>query len=148
MVLNEAIKTYISSIDQKGIELVRDFIDEEIFIFGDFEKLVKVVSNLISNAIKFTDKGSITCKVIKSDEKAIISIIDTGIGITEEDEKQVFDKFRQIGDTLTNKPKGTGLGLAICKEIIKHHNGDLWVKGNLGAGSNFSFSLWIDQKGE
>ncbi|MCI0528631.1 MAG: response regulator, partial [Nitrospira sp.] len=81
------------------------------------------------------------CKVRKVHNGIVISVIDTGTGISEADQSTVFEKFKQVGDTLTDKPKGTGLGLPICKQIIEHHGGRIWVESEWGKGSNFSFSL-------
>jgi DNA-binding response OmpR family regulator len=101
-----------------------------------------VIINLISNAVKFTDKGSVTCKVYKKKDEIIVSILDTGIGIALDDYAAVFEQFKQVGgDTLTDKPKGTGLGLPICKEIVEHHGGRIWLESEVGKGSTFSFSL-------
>ena len=108
---------------------------------GDEDKLIQVVINLISNAVKFTDEGSVTCRVEHKGEALILSIIDTGTGIAPGDQPKVFEKFTQVGDTLTDKPKGTGLGLPICKEIVKHHGGEIWVESEIGKGSTFSFSI-------
>ena len=73
----------------------------------------------------------------------IVSISDTGIGIREEDKKYIFEKFSQVGDMLTNKPRGTGLGLSICKYIIKEHGGEIWVESEIEKGTDFSFSIPI-----
>src|SRR5204862_8363807 len=98
--------------------------------------------NLVSNSVKFTDEGSITCRVYQEKDELIVSISDTGIGIAPEDFDAVFEQFKQVGgDTLTDKPKGTGLGLPICKEIIEHHGGRIWVESEPGKGSIFSFAL-------
>ncbi|MCI0693874.1 ATP-binding protein [candidate division KSB1 bacterium] len=112
-------------------------------IVGDQDKLIQVVINLISNAVKFTEKGSVTCRAERNDGEIVISVSDTGIGIAPEDQADVFDKFKQVGDTLTDKPKGTGLGLTICKEIVEHHGGRIWVESEIGKGSTFSFALPI-----
>jgi hypothetical protein len=77
----------------------------------------------------------------KTGDEITISVIDTGIGIVKEDQEKVFEKFKQVGDTLTDKPKGTGLGLSICKQIIEHHGGKIWAESERGKGSNFSFTL-------
>ena len=69
------------------------------------------------------------------------SVKDTGIGIQPKDLYKVFDKFRQVGDTLTQKPRGTGLGLPICKQIIQYHRGQIWVESSPNQGSTFYFSL-------
>ncbi len=123
-------------------------------VTSDKDRLVQVVTNLLSNAIKFTpDGGNIevkaqTLEVDKTGKKAdmvMVSVTDSGIGIAPKDHKSVFEKFKQVGDTLTDKPKGTGLGLPICKEIIEHYGGKIWVESELGKGSTFFFSLPIAQ---
>jgi signal transduction histidine kinase len=112
---------------------------------GDRDRLIQVVINLISNAVKFTPTGSITCaaRLDEAGGGVIVSVTDTGVGIASEDHARVFEQFGQAGDTLTDKPRGTGLGLAICREIVEHHGGRLWLESELGRGSRFSFSLPI-----
>jgi signal transduction histidine kinase/HAMP domain-containing protein len=127
----------------KGLSLEVETPDFLPHVSADPDRLLQVVINLISNAVKFTDAGTIRCKVIQSGCDLVISIQDQGIGIALEDQPLVFEKFKQVGDTLTNKPKGTGLGLSICKEIVEHHGGRIWVESELGKGSAFSFSLPI-----
>jgi signal transduction histidine kinase len=100
-----------------------------------------VVINLISNAVKFTDAGSIACAARLLDGEIVVSVTDSGIGIKPEDQPKVFEKFKQVGDTLTDKPKGTGLGLPICREIVEYHGGRIWVESEIGKGSTFAFSL-------
>jgi CheY-like chemotaxis protein len=78
----------------------------------------------------------------------VVSVHDTGVGIAEKDLPLVFERFRQVGDTLTEKPKGTGLGLSICKEIVEHHGGDIWVDSELGQGSTFYFTLPLSTRPE
>jgi len=112
-------------------------------ILGDRNRLLQVLINLISNAIKFTESGSVTCRIKREGHNICISITDTGIGIALEDQPKVFEKFRQVGDTLTDKPKGTGLGLPICKQIVEHHGGKIWVESTPSKGSTFSFLLPI-----
>src|SRR5205809_1370580 len=130
-----------SLISQKGLESILDIDPDLPDTIGDQDRLIQVLINLISNAVKFTLQGSIKCQVRQANQHIVISVIDTGIGIAENDRAMVFEKFKQVGDTLTDKPKGTGLGLAICKEIVEHHGGRIWVESALGAGSTFSFSL-------
>ena len=130
---------------QKNIRLIKDLEDGIPDICGDNDRLIQVVINLISNAVKFTETGSVTCRARKTGEEITISIIDTGIGISKEDQEKVFDKFKQVGDTLTDRPKGTGLGLPICKQIVDHHNGKIWVDSEPGKGSSFSFTLPIKE---
>jgi PAS domain S-box-containing protein len=110
-------------------------------IVGDRDRLIQVVINLISNAIKFTPAGTVTCRAHFQQGNVTVSITDQGIGIALEDQPKVFEKFKQVGEVMTDKPKGTGLGLPICKQIVEHHKGQLWVESQLGQGSTFAFSL-------
>jgi DNA-binding response OmpR family regulator len=107
-----------------------------------------VVINLISNAVKFTDQGSIKCTARRDNGELVVSVTDSGIGIAPADQPKVFEKFKQVGDTLTDKPKGTGLGLPICKEIVEYHGGQIWVESMPGQGSTFSFTLPIAENPE
>ncbi|MFQ3680140.1 MAG: response regulator, partial [Pseudanabaenaceae cyanobacterium] len=99
--------------------------------------------NLISNAVKFTQQGGVTCRAWAEGDRVVFSVQDTGVGIAPADCAKVFDKFKQVGDTLTDKPKGTGLGLSICKQIVEYHQGRIWVESELGQGSTFLVSLPI-----
>jgi len=120
-------------------------------VSGDKDRFVQVVTNLLGNAIKFTPEGGridVAVRVDAGDSESdpgvvVVSVSDTGIGISPENYGDVFEKFKQVGDTLTGKPQGTGLGLPICKEIIEHYDGRIWVESEIGKGSTFSFSLPI-----
>jgi CheY-like chemotaxis protein len=140
--VERAVLATTSLFDQKGIRLIKK-IDANIpDITGDEDKLIQVVINLFSNAVKFTEKGNVTCEVFQKDNEVIVTVSDTGIGIAPEDYGAVFEQFKQVGgDTLTDKPKGTGLGLPICKEIVEHHGGRIWVESTIGKGSTFSFAI-------
>jgi signal transduction histidine kinase len=142
-VIERAFTATSSIFLEKGLGFLKLIKGEIPLISGDSDKLLQVMINLFSNAVKFTEKGSITCKVSKFDGEIIVSVIDTGIGIDKKEQNSIFEKFRQVGDTLINKPKGTGLGLSICKSIIEHHRGRMWVESELNKGSNFSFTLPI-----
>jgi PAS domain S-box-containing protein len=109
----------------------------------DKDRLIQVVTNLFSNAIKFTNTGSVTCVVKNLQNKLEIRIKDSGIGIKPEDIGKLFEKFKHVGegDTVSDKPKGTGLGLTICKEIIEALGGKIWVESEYGKGSSFIFTL-------
>ncbi|WP_392476464.1 response regulator [Nostoc sp. C110] len=127
--------------ETNGLQLVCEIEPGLPQILGDRNRLLQVLINLISNAVKFTESGSVICRVKQENEGVCISVIDTGVGITPEDQPKVFEKFRQVGDTLTDKPKGTGLGLPICKQIVDHHGGRIWVESEPGKGSIFSFLI-------
>ncbi len=141
-VVVQAIALAISTFEQKGLELRKDFEEELPRVLADKDRLKQVVMNLISNALKFTDKGTITCSVRRNQcSEIVVSVIDTGIGIEDADRIRIFEKFKQVEDVLAKRPKGTGLGLSICKQIIEHHKGRIWVDSEPGKGSDFSFSL-------
>jgi signal transduction histidine kinase len=129
----------------KGLELKTEIQGEGFFITGDTDRLIQVVINLFSNAIKFTDQGSLTYKIMREDDKMRCEIHDTGCGIPKEYLSKVFEKFQQVASAQKDKPKGTGLGLPICKEIIKHHGGDIWAESEEGVGSRFIFVLPLDK---
>ncbi|KUO73212.1 MAG: hypothetical protein APF81_13925 [Desulfosporosinus sp. BRH_c37] len=143
-VIERATAATSSLYEQKGLELIKE-IKELPPIQGDKDRLIQTVINLISNAVKFTDQGSITCRAQATGNEIIVSIIDTGLGIAQEDLSKVFEKFKQVGDTLTDKPKGTGLGLPICRQIVEQHNGHIWVESEIGKGSTFSFAIPLDK---
>jgi signal transduction histidine kinase/CheY-like chemotaxis protein/uncharacterized protein YigA (DUF484 family) len=147
-VIDRAIAATTSLFDQKDIQLVKHISPGIPTIIGDTDKLIQVVINLFSNAVKFTDSGAVTCSLSQKDNEVMVSISDTGIGIAKEDFDAVFEQFKQVGgDTLTDKPKGTGLGLPICKEIVEHHGGRIWLESAPGKGSTFSFALPIVPSG-
>jgi PAS domain S-box-containing protein len=119
-------------------------------VLGDKDRLIQVVTNLLSNSIKFTpESGNIIVKSWRensldtgdNEENIIVSISDSGIGIAPENFGLIFENFGQVGNSLKNKPKGTGLGLPICKKIIEYFGGKIWVESELGKGSTFFFSL-------
>ncbi|MCX7172958.1 MAG: cache domain-containing protein [Proteobacteria bacterium] len=110
-------------------------------ISGDEIRLRQVLVNLISNAVKFTEIGQITLRAERQEGCIRFCVQDTGIGIAPENQGKVFDRFRQIGDTLTDKPQGTGLGLSICRQIVEHHGGKIWIESEPGKGSTFYFTI-------
>jgi signal transduction histidine kinase len=114
-------------------------------IRGDVRRLKQVMFNLLSNAAKFTpDGGSITVEAKRNGAELLVSVSDTGIGITPEEQKKIFKEFYQISSGIQNKNSGTGLGLAITKNIIEKHGGRIWVESEgLNKGSRFIFTLPI-----
>jgi len=140
-IINRATAATSSLFDKKGIALERDIEADLPELVGDGDRLMQVMINLLSNAVKFTDAGRVTCRAIRSARGVRISVMDSGAGIAPEHHEAVFEKFRQIGDVLSDKPQGTGLGLPICKEIVEHHGGRIWVESELGKGSTFIFEI-------
>jgi signal transduction histidine kinase len=115
-------------------------------IEGDSDKVTQVIINLAGNAIKFMTEGTIRIEASAINDGVQILVRDEGPGIAPEDQKIIFDKFRQAHDgTATGKPSGTGLGLAISRHIVEHFNGHIWVESELGKGSCFGFFLPVKQ---
>ncbi len=108
---------------------------------GDQQRIAQVLLNLVGNAIKFTERGEVKVEVGVSDETFLISVIDTGPGISAADQKQIFKEFQQADGSSTRKKGGTGLGLSIAKRIVEMHGGQIWVESIPGKGSNFRFTL-------
>ncbi len=140
-VISRAVASTSSLFDEKKLTLKKKVPTDLPLIHADEDKLIQVVINLLSNAVKFTDKGKVVIEASLDKGQIMVEVQDTGIGIGEEDKHKVFERFRQAGDTLTDKPKGTGLGLPICREIIEHHGGIIWMKSEPGVGSTFFFSI-------
>ena len=111
--------------------------------------MCQVFSNLIGNAVKFTEKGGITISCVSHQDKnhMVIGIQDTGPGIDKADMDKLFQKFQQLGDSRKHVG-GTGLGLAICQEIVHRHGGKIWVESELGQGSCFYFVLPFQERRE
>ena len=140
-VIERAISATSSLFEEKDLKLKKQIPQDLPLINGDADKLIQVVINLLSNAVKFTDEGTVSVEAYKDNNQIVVEVQDTGMGVAEDDRHKIFERFRQAGDTLTDKPKGTGLGLPICREIIEHHGGIIWMKSELGEGSTFFFSL-------
>lgn len=161
-VIRSAVSTISSLARAKGLKVKVTLADLLPLVHADRDRLVQVVTNLLSNAVKFTDQGGIqvnafTVEVLPDGTQVppltgvdqplptgtwlAISVQDTGVGIPPDKLSVVFQKFTQLGDIMTNRPKGTGLGLAICKEIVEHHGGRIWAVSEPGRGSTFIFVL-------
>jgi PAS domain S-box-containing protein len=110
-------------------------------IMADPSKITSAMSNLVSNAIKFSDKGTVLVELAHSEGEVHLSVIDDGIGIPENMHNKIFGKFTQADSGITRKRGGTGLGLAITRTIVEKHGGRIWVESREGSGSRFTFSL-------
>lgn len=150
MSINDAVKEVIKMqepfADEKGIKIVAR-LAELPAIVGDSERLRQVISNLVNNAIKFSEKATdVLVETQRVGEAVQFSITDYGMGISEEDKEKLFKPFSQIDSSMSRKRGGTGLGLAIAKGIIHAHNGKIWVESELGKSSTFYFSIPIKQR--
>jgi CheY-like chemotaxis protein/anti-sigma regulatory factor (Ser/Thr protein kinase) len=145
--IRHATRTLAIRAHEKGLELLcrigRDVPDD---LEGDGRRVQQIIMNLVGNAIKFTDSGEIVVDVTLKSQQAdtvelLISVSDTGIGISKTDQERIFLPFTQVDSTSTRKYSGTGLGLTITRELAKRMDGRLWVESTLGRGSRFFCTL-------
>ncbi|MGY3052595.1 PAS domain S-box-containing protein [Pedobacter sp. UYEF25] len=109
---------------------------------ADRDKIGQVINNLISNAVKYSPKGSvINVACVNDAENALLSVKDQGIGVTELDQKKLFDRFYRVEGKEAATIAGFGIGLYLCSEIVLRHEGKIWIESKIGAGSTFKFSL-------
>jgi hypothetical protein len=142
-VIEESVAATSQLFRDRGIVLEVELPGSVPAIMADRDRLIQVMINLLSNASKFCDRNSGRVRLALHEERGClrVDVADNGIGIGAADQEIIFEKFRQVGDTLTDKPQGTGLGLPICREIISHFGGRLWVESEVGRGATFSFTL-------
>jgi len=140
-ILNEIIEDMRPSIEAKKLEFISHVPKDLPDIMGDRYRLSQVLKNLLVNAIKFTDNGSIAILAKKEGKYIYISVVDSGIGISKDELPKIFSKFYQAYTGDDRKNEGTGLGLFICKEIIKKHNGDIWANSEIRKGSTFTIKI-------
>ncbi len=138
--IHKAIKEHEEYIGKKGLRLNMDNIDDKMIVLSDRDKLFEALSNVIDNAIKFTEKGSITIATKKDDQYGLIDIIDTGKGIPENQLNNLFQKD-QIFSGAPKANSGAGLGLYIAKEFMKLQNGDIQIRSSIGKGCHVSFKI-------
>lgn len=126
--IGEAVRT--------GIVLEHN-LQEGIVVNGDWHRLFQAFSNLVSNALKYTEQGKVVISALKTKDQAVIDVSDTGIGIAEKDLSSVFNIFYRVDNPISKRVGGTGIGLAIVSTIIERHNGSIEVKSKPGEGSRF-----------
>ena len=126
---------------EKGLELKVRLPQEEIEAYAEGDKIIEVFTNLLGNALKFTEKGYIEVSVKELEDEIECTVKDTGIGLAMDDLPKVFGKFQQFGRIDSEGEKGTGLGLSISKGIVEAHHGKIRVESTLGEGSKFIFTL-------
>ncbi len=144
--LNELIEKCLFWVPQlpggQGIEVEARLPSQPAMVLADPQRIMQVLENLISNAIKFSKAGGkISIELREHDREYEVIVTDQGKGIAPEDLQRIFGKFYQVADSATREQGGTGLGLAICKGIVEAHHGKIWAESQLGDGSRFHFSL-------
>ena len=139
--IREVIETFASRARERGLELRAALPPDDVMVYADYDRLMQVFTNLVGNALKFSEKGKIEVSVRESERDIECSVSDTGIGIPREDLGRVFNKFEQLSQPAVTGEKGSGLGLSICKGIIEMHQGRIWAESHHGQGSTFIFTL-------
>jgi signal transduction histidine kinase len=144
-VADEALAATGQLARNRNIQVAREVPEGPVPITGDRDRLVQVVINLLSNALKYCEPGSgrVLLRLTRSNTEARLEVTDTGPGIAPEEHERIFEKFHQIRNTARGKPQGTGLGLAICKAIVENHSGRIWVESDPCCGARFIFTLPI-----
>jgi signal transduction histidine kinase/CheY-like chemotaxis protein len=146
MVLNEVVATIQPLLEKKSNTLTVAFDDNLGNLHTDITKLRQMLLNLMSNAAKFTDKGHVRFEVKRDGEWITFCVIDNGIGMTVEQQKNLFEPFMQGDSSMTRRYGGTGLGLAITKKFVQMVGGTLWVESQFGYGSTFVLSLPVQSQ--
>jgi len=142
-IVQDAVSNLKPKFEKKKIGIKTDMPQDIPLIFCDRDMILKVMVNLLLNALKFTPGGGrVTISVEKEREKIKVKVSDTGVGIQKKNLPFIFDKFYRA-ERPTDKKRGTGLGLSIAKEIIKSHGGDIWAESRPSKGSTFYFRLPI-----
>ena len=143
--MGEVVQTAITAVEalavEKKLELKTRVPQDLSIARGDEQRIAQVLLNLLGNAIKFTDEGEVRVEVTDSDETFLVSVADTGPGISEADQQIIFKEFQQADGSSTRQKGGSGLGLSIVKKIVKMHGGRIWVESDVGKGSTFRFTL-------
>ncbi len=146
-VVERILETARPLADKKGLQL-DTHIEGESVLFSDEDKVYQILLNFFSNAIKFTEKGTVTLHVKEADRKVFFIVSDSGIGISAGDQGSIFDEFRQVDGSFTREHEGTGLGLAISKKLTALLGGEITVASTPGAGSTFTLALPLTFHGE
>jgi signal transduction histidine kinase len=141
----EVAQTIFSSVESLAAEkeiVLNSALSSDLPVgMGDEQRISQVLLNLLGNAIKFTEKGEVRLEVTVFNNAFLVSVSDTGPGLSETDQKKIFEEFHQADGSSTREKGGTGLGLSISKRIVEMHGGRIWVESTLGKGSTFSFNL-------
>jgi signal transduction histidine kinase len=119
-----------------------DLPDDPLKIDADRQKVYLILANLLSNAVKFTpNHGRIHISAQRKGDEIWVAVMDTGVGIPERDRERIFNRFYQVGPTLTRRYEGMGLGLSIAKSMAELHGGRMWVESVVAKGSRFTVVL-------
>src|SRR5436190_3708485 len=141
--IGDAVTGMSQVFEERDIKIYVEVPQKSAPVRADVDRIIQVMLNLLSNAAKFCEPGrGRVCVALKEEAGALrVEVRDNGPGIDPADQGVIFDKFRQVGDTLTAKPHGSGLGLHISRQIVEHFGGRMWVESRVGEGACFAFTL-------
>jgi len=139
--IREVVDTARSLVESRGLALHLQIPEELPRLWIDPVRVRQVLFNLLNNAARFTEEGSVTVRAEVADGSLLVSVEDTGVGIAPQDIPKVFEEFRQLDGSTRRRHGGAGLGLAISKHFVQLHGGRIWVESEPGKGSKFSFTL-------
>ncbi len=139
--INTAVRSIRNQFEERGLYVEADLDDNLPNIFGDSNRIAQILVNLLSNAYKYTPEGGATVRARKIANTIQIDVIDTGLGISEEDQDKLFSRFFRAEDSAVRKQSGTGLGLNITKSLVEMHGGEIWVESEPNNGTTVSFTL-------
>ena len=142
-VVEQALAVVRPLTEKRGLALQAVVPDDLPEVYCDRTRIRQVILNLVSNAARFTERGGITVQATSEDGSVLVSVTDSGPGISPEDAKRIFEPFYQGSSLVRRQSNGTGLGLSISKQFVELHGGKMWLESQLGAGSTFSFRLPI-----
>lgn len=147
--MSEIMQAFSQRATEKALELVYQ-INPEVpeYVIGDVARLRQIITNLIGNALKFTEHGEIFVtmdpeSLAQSEVQVLFKVSDTGIGLTHEQQSRIFEPFTQVDSSQARKYKGTGLGLSITRQLVEMMGGKLWVESEVGQGSTFCFTIHL-----
>lgn len=144
-IIQSAVQAVRPLYESKNLHLEVDVPDTLPPLWCDQTRIREVLLNLISNAARFTEQGGVHVKAVVENDDLVVSIRDTGMGISEENQRKLFEPFQQADGSIRRKYGGTGLGLSISKGFVELHNGKMWVESRLGEGTTFYFRLPISE---
>jgi signal transduction histidine kinase/CheY-like chemotaxis protein len=145
--VHEAVDSVRSLVESHGLALQVEIERDIPALWVDPVRIRQVLINLLSNAVRFTEHGTVAVNVRRAGNEVIFSVADTGTGIAPADIPRVFQEFEQVGSIPSHRRSGSGLGLAISKRFVELHGGRIWVESQLGQGSNFHFALPMERQG-
>ncbi len=146
--LDGVMSTAVGLTRDKALALRKEVPEDLPRVLADEKRVRQILLNLLSNAAKFTEEGSITLRAEVVDHFVRLSVADTGIGIARENFDKVFEEFRQVDERVARRVGGTGLGMPISKKLVEMQGGEMWFESELGVGSTFYFTLPIYEEGE